>query len=337
MASRPSFPKSGSEGSGTAKTVVDKPVSGKPAAGRAGSKPDKASASRVRDEKMSALGTKPARSESGGSRDPVASGQGVHDENDAALPRARGVAKKPASKRAAGKTAPSRGTTRRGVAGKGSTKVAGVRGRPAVFTRDDILAAAKLAFSKAGYANVTLDDLAALLNTGKGTLYYHSNKKVDLLIAISNKTVEDNTYELRKIASVNASPEARFILAMRALMQGVLGDQPASKVYFENEADLPPKFRANLRRLLREIQQVFEDIIAEGVAQGVFQGEPRILAKHVLSVCAWPYRWFSPEGELSLDEFITTAVNFALAGIRAPQMVMHERLAARPGRTAPDV
>lgn len=116
---------------------------------------------------------------------------------------------------------------------------------------------------------------------------------------------------------------------MRALMMGVLSDQPASKVYFENEFDLPPKFRVNLRRLLREIQQVFEDIITEGVAQGVFQGEPRILAKHVLSICAWPYRWFSPEGQMSLDEFINSAVNRSRASARRRRRFMS---GSRPNR-----
>lgn len=70
-------------------------------------------------------------------------------------------------------------------------KISKGRGRPAVFTREEILETAKVAFSKTGYANVTLDDLAALLNTGKGTLYYHSNRKVDLLIAISTTAVGD--------------------------------------------------------------------------------------------------------------------------------------------------
>jgi AcrR family transcriptional regulator len=210
----------------------------------------------------------------------------------------------------------------------GAGKLPGVRGRPAVFTREDILETAKVAFSKAGFANVTLDELAAQLNTGKGTLYYHSNRKVDLLIAITNAMVENNRKELRKIAAVDASPEVRFVLAMRALMQGVLSDGQASKVYFENEADLPPEFRAKLRRRLREIQESFVGIIADGVAAGVFKCEPRIAAKHVLAMCAWPYRWFSHDGKMSLDEFITSAVNFALGGLRAES-------AARPVRGEP--
>lgn len=214
-------------------------------------------------------------------------------------------------------------------------KVSVGRGRPAVFTRKDILEAAKIAFSKAGYANVSLDDLAARLNTGKGTLYYHSNRKVDLLIAISTTTVGNSVTELRKIASIEAPPQHRLALAMRLLMHGVLGDPQSSKVYFENEADLPPKFRADLRRQLRGIQNVFFELVSEGVSAGVFRGDPGIVAKHILSVCSWPYRWFSTGGKLTLDAFIDSAVNFVLGGVLADpkaDLVIEAALASPIGR-----
>lgn len=201
--------------------------------------------------------------------------------------------------------------------GANTGKLSGGRGRPAVFTRGDILEAAKSVFSKAGYANSTLEDLAAQLNTGKSTLYYHSSSKVDLLVAISSMAVGNSASELRKIAAIAAPPEARFVLAMRTLMHSMLSDQRATKVYLENEADLPPEFRADLRRGNREIQETFVDIIADGVRAGVFKTDSRIAAKHVLAICCWPYRWFSNDGALSLDELITSAVNFALGGLRS--------------------
>lgn len=214
-----------------------------------------------------------------------------------------------------------------------SHSVSAGRGRPAMFTRDEILEAAKVAFSNGGYANVTLDDLAARLNTGKGTLYYHSNRKVDLLIAISTEVVGDGAMELRRIASHKSPPEHRLALAMRTLMRDVLGDRQASKVYFENESDLPPRIRNKFRRRLREIQSAFVEIVTDGVSAGVFRGEPNIVAKHILSVCAWPYRWFSADGALSLDAFVDSAISFVLGGILAnPQAerVIEAALASSP-------
>jgi AcrR family transcriptional regulator len=217
-------------------------------------------------------------------------------------------------------------------------KVPAGRGRPAVLTREDILEAAKSAFSKTGYANTTLDDLADQLNTGKGTLYYHSNRKVDLLIAISTTAVGDSAAKLHKIEALKVPPQHRLALAMRVLMHDVISDRQATKVYFENESDLPPKFRADMRRRLREVQNVFVEIVREGVAIGVFSGDPEIVAKHILSVCAWPYRWFSRDGALSLDAFVDSAVRFVLGGVLAhPQAdrVIEAALASPTGREAP--
>lgn len=220
-------------------------------------------------------------------------------------------------------------------AGLPARKTAARRGRPAILTREEILATAKVAFSKGGYANVTLDDLAARLNTGKGTLYYHSNRKVDLLIAISSEAIGDDAGELCGIASFDAAPELRLALAMRVLMRNVLRDQQASKVYFDNESDLPPKIRLKFRRRLRKIQNAFEDIISDGVANGAFRGEPKIVAKHILSTCAWPYRWFSKQGPVSLEAFIDSAISFVLGGVlanpRAERIIADALVSSGPG------
>ena len=189
-------------------------------------------------------------------------------------------------------------------------------GRPAVFSRDDIEQVAKTAFSQNGYANVTLDDLAARLKTGKGTLYYHLSRKVDLLISISRNIISASIGELRRIRALKTSPDVRFVLAMRSHMAEILADQQASKIYFENEADLPPPIKGELRSVLREIENLFEEIITEGTRTGVFKCDPHMSVKHVMAVCAWPYRWFSPEGRLTREEFIDTAVDFALSSLR---------------------
>ena len=191
------------------------------------------------------------------------------------------------------------------------------RGRPPLFGRNEILRAAKEAFSQNGYANVSLEELAARLKTGKGTLYYHSNRKVDLLIAISRSLIGASVPELRRIQNLKAAPDVRFIMALRAHMGSILSDLQSSKIYFENEADLPVEIRRELRAVQREIENIFLAIAQEGVRSGVFKREPRMAIRHTMAICAWPYRWYSEGGPLSKDEFIDTAADFALAAMRA--------------------
>lgn len=190
------------------------------------------------------------------------------------------------------------------------------RGRPPVFSRSDILKAAKTAFSQRGYANVSLDDLAAKLKTGKGTLYYHSSRKVDLLVTISREIISASLAGLRRIEALPEPAEARFRMAFHAHMDSILSDIPASKIYFENEADLPPPVRRELRAVLREIEDIFAGIAQEGVERGAFKGEARIAVRHAMAVSAWAYRWYSPAGRLSREAFVDNAADFVMAALR---------------------
>lgn len=188
------------------------------------------------------------------------------------------------------------------------------RGRPPTHSRADILNAAKLEFSKSGYANVSLEHLATRLNTRKGTLYYYSARKVDLLISISREMIA-SAAELRKIAEMKAPATTRFIAAMRFHLSTSLADKLAPKIYFENESHLPPKVRAEMRKILKGIERVFLDIIADGVNEGVFNVEPRLAVKHVMAVATWPYRWYSESGPLNPDQFADNIIQFMLGAL----------------------
>jgi TetR/AcrR family transcriptional regulator, cholesterol catabolism regulator len=217
------------------------------------------------------------------------------------------------------------------------TEKKGPRGRPAVYSRQTILQAAKVAFGQNGYANVSLDDLAAQLNTGKGTIYYHSSRKVDLLIAISRDIIGASIAELRRIYALRATADVRFVMAMRAHMGEILADQLASKIYFENEANLPLSIRNELRAVLREIEGIFVDIVSDGVRSGVFKcKDPLMSVRHSMAVCAWPYRWYSSSGKLSLEEFVDTAVDFALSSLKTGSSLNSVSESTRPvrGRSA---
>lgn len=187
------------------------------------------------------------------------------------------------------------------------------RGRPPVHDRAEILAAAKVAFSKSGYANVSLDKLAARLRTTKGSLYYYSARKVDLLTQITRTLISKSEVSVGRIVRLDAPPECRFVWAMRAHMDMLLSDIDAAKIYFENESDLPPKIRAEFRKLLRDIQNAFFQLASEGCKTGVFEGDPRLMVKHALAIANWPYRWYSPEGRLGRQEFVNNAIEFMLS------------------------
>jgi hypothetical protein len=121
--------------------------------------------------------------------------------------------------------------------------------------------------------------------------------------------------EVSRIAAIKAPPEQRYAWAMRAHMSSILSDVQASKIYFENESDIPPRIRAEFRKVLRDIHNTFVGLAAECCEAGFFKKDPSLAVYHTMAIANWPYRWFSESGELSADAFIENAIEFALSGL----------------------
>ena len=59
------------------------------------------------------------------------------------------------------------------------------------------------------------------------------------------------------------------------------------------------------------------DLYVEGVANGEFiDVDPHIATSTLLGASIWSYRWFDPEGELSIDEIAEGIARILLEGYR---------------------
>ncbi len=183
--------------------------------------------------------------------------------------------------------------------------------------REDIVDAARAVFAQRGYANSTLEDVAAHLNAWKGALYYHVQRKVDLLVEIVRVQMKDTADQHQKIAAMKEPPDVKLRLAVRIHMESILSNQTATKICFEDAAELPPHVVHEIRSLMTQMEQSFTRILEEGVKTGLFHGDPTLMVKHVFGVCNWPYRWYSEGGPQTRQEIIESAVDFLFSGISA--------------------
>jgi len=74
------------------------------------------------------------------------------------------------------------------------------------LNREGILKIAQDIFSKYGYKNTTLDDIANAVRKGKSSLYYYFKSKEDLFQAVVMKEVEVLARELDKVVNRNTDP-----------------------------------------------------------------------------------------------------------------------------------
>lgn len=145
--------------------------------------------------------------------------------------------------------------------------------------RRQILDAAHTVFSHKGYHRATVDEIVALADTGKGTVYNYFSNKEQLFYTLIQERSQPFEDSLRRAAASGQPPlakiEAVVTLALRfykdnaalwrVMMHEVRDSASAGRSHITS--DNKDKFREAFRRII----SLFEGILREGIEQGALR------------------------------------------------------------------
>jgi AcrR family transcriptional regulator len=139
-------------------------------------------------------------------------------------------------------------------------------------TVDDLMEATYRALCKHGYADLTMQDIAAESTKSKGTLHYHFAGKQDLLESFLEYLLEE--FEDRTETVSGETPAER----LRAFLDELLTPSDESAEEFRTailEIKSQSPYNEAYRERLREFDRALRDRIADLVADGLEAGEFR--------------------------------------------------------------
>jgi AcrR family transcriptional regulator len=146
--------------------------------------------------------------------------------------------------------------------------------RDATQTRDvktAILDAADRLLARNGYKKMTIDDLAAEVGIGKGSVYLHFSSKEEIALSHIDGIIERLKARLREIAAKKIPCEKR-LKAM--LIERVIYRFDSVQHYTQSLNDILAKIRPSLlerrKRYFDEEARIFASLIKEGVAGSAF-------------------------------------------------------------------
>jgi TetR/AcrR family transcriptional regulator, cholesterol catabolism regulator len=184
----------------------------------------------------------------------------------------------------------------------------------------EVLAAAANVFSRRGYAAATVQDVADELGILKGSLYYYTRTKEDLLFRLLSAVHDDVDALLEAVAAIEGlTPLERLSEYVRRQAAYNLRNLVRITIYYNDLDQLRDERRREMLRRRRQHEDFVTGLIEEGQRGGEIDpaGDPRLLARTVFAVILWPYRWFRPRGRLRIEEVAESCVAFvrgALAG-----------------------
>lgn len=200
------------------------------------------------------------------------------------------------------------------------------RGRPRIEGHSDeykeklalIIDSAAKAFREKGYSRASLDDVAAIANVRKASLYYYTKSKHGLLLAVFERALREGSEKIGELTRIY-DPVERLTALIRFQIEIVASDLDHFAVFFDEmsaKADGQAKMPDYIRDLERRYFSVFRDTISYACCAGVIPDvDPRYAAQAIIGMTSWTYKWFDATRH-SADDFADTCVRLVFGRLQ---------------------
>ncbi|WP_280425603.1 TetR family transcriptional regulator [Nocardia carnea] len=192
--------------------------------------------------------------------------------------------------------------------------------------RGSILTAAIEQFGRIGYEHTKWASIADEVGIGQTALYHYFESKAHCLLTIMRLELADSVDRFVSATENEPDPEKALRVAVAAALRAEPIDALQRRI-LQNHMDLLAQPRQSekeeaerlrSRELVQEIEQNWTELIERGIESGVFTGgDPKILGRMVLAVVISVWRWYRPDGTLTLTEITETVTDTAVRMVRA--------------------
>jgi AcrR family transcriptional regulator len=188
-------------------------------------------------------------------------------------------------------------------------------------TLDDIVSAAAKIFRTKGYHAATVRDIADEVGILKGSLYHHFASKEELLYLVVKEPIGQMYRTISEIAAADATAAEKLRRAISAHLEAFDRHYPHLFVYLRERESVKRRFREMIGFSPKEYERCWQQILREGIENGEFRPDLdiQVTSYGMLGMLNWSYKWYDPQGRLSVREVAEEFTTLALAGVAADQ------------------
>jgi AcrR family transcriptional regulator len=183
--------------------------------------------------------------------------------------------------------------------------------------RAKLLAVAAETFSRRGYRATSMRDLAALAGIGKPTLYHYFASKEELLTRLYQQVMDECLASAGAIVAQGLEPRATLRALIVDRVVHTCENQDLLRIFFEEEAELPPDLARSIIALRRRYEDIFIEAVEAAGAERPGTGpiNARLYVYTALGASNWVYKWYRPSGPHTPAELGAEIADVLLASI----------------------
>lgn len=180
--------------------------------------------------------------------------------------------------------------------------------------RDAVLRVAAQAFNRRGFANTSMEDVAAALGVSKPTVYQYFDSKQEILYHCHQLAMDQGEAALALARAHAGTGFQKLTIYLAAYMQGIFGELGTCPVLTDVDS-LGSEQRDNVVARRARISAATADIIRAGIADGsIVECDPKLASLFILGAVNWIPLWYRETGPNTPDEITRAFLAFLGSG-----------------------
>jgi AcrR family transcriptional regulator len=169
-------------------------------------------------------------------------------------------------------------------------------------TNERVQAAALTLFAERGYHGTGIRQLAEAAGLSSASLYHYMGTKEELLVAIMRSSLTGLLDAADQVVAIT-DPEERLVALVELHVRAHASAPEQTRVVDDEVNALSAEARAEVVALRDRYEGLWQSALDDGVARGDFRiGSVAVVRRALLEMCSGVARWWTPDGELDLEE-----------------------------------
>jgi len=182
--------------------------------------------------------------------------------------------------------------------------------------RDAVILTAARAFKERGFHHTSLDDVAALLNVTKPTIYHYVDNKEQILFECFRTGLDQIRSAFGEVRRSDVPARERLEVVIRRYAAAVTSEFGWCMVRAE-DLDLSPSMSSQIKALKSEIDQGIRRLLREGREDGsVRDVDAKMTAFALAGALNWIAHWYRSDETLTPEQIADRFVSIFIDGLR---------------------
>lgn len=169
---------------------------------------------------------------------------------------------------------------------------------------------------KHGFVKATVRDIVKAVGINSSTVYLYFKNKNEILFRIIQDVGSGLISELHTAVEENEDPVECLRAMITRQITFTMQNFKKIKIFLEEQEHLPPSLRKKVLEQYREIYDLYNSKIKELEEKGLLHhADKTVMTFTIFGMINWLYRWFDPNGRLSVEDVAENTVDLFFRAI----------------------